>query len=83
MNYSGLYNSFKINRNIADIQIQKKSLKIWINLKYGKLHDSENITRNVSETGHWGNGDYEIVLRDNQNIEYIASLIKQAWRYHK
>lgn len=78
-----LYNSFKINRNIADIQIQKKSLKIWINLKYGKLHDSENITRNVSETGHWGNGDYEIVLRDNQNIEYIASLIKQAWRYHK
>lgn len=78
-----LYNSFKMKRNIADIQIQKKALKIWINLKYGELNDFENITRNVSETGHWGNGDYEIIMKDNQNIEYIASLIKESWRYHK
>lgn len=78
-----LYNSFKLKRNIVDILVQKKALKIWINLKYGELNDPENITRNVSETGHWGNGDYEIVMKDNQNIEYIASLIKESWRYHK
>ncbi|WP_429976562.1 DUF5655 domain-containing protein [Enterococcus sp. AZ051] len=78
-----LYNSFKMKRNIVDIEIQKKALKIWINLKYGELNDPENITRNVSETGHWGNGDYEIIMKDNQDIEYIASLIKESWRYHK
>ncbi|MCH1975821.1 DUF5655 domain-containing protein [Enterococcus hirae] len=78
-----LYNSFKLKQNIVDILVQKKALKIWINLKYGELNDPENITRNVSETGHWGNGDYEIVMKDNQNIEYIASLIKESWRYHK
>lgn len=78
-----LYNSFKLKRNIVDIHIQKKSLKIWVNLKYGELHDFENIARDVSKTGHWGNGDYEIVITDNQNIEYVASLIKQSWRYHK
>ncbi len=78
-----LYNSFKLKRNIVDILVQKKALKIWINLKYGELNDPENITRNVSETGHWGTGDYEIVMKDNQNIEYIASLIKESWRYHK
>ncbi|OOP46000.1 hypothetical protein BHU76_11415 [Enterococcus faecalis] len=78
-----LYNSFKLKRNIVDIQIQKRALKIWINLKYGELNDPENITRNVSDTGHWGNGDYEIIMKNNQNIEYIASLIKESWRYHK
>ncbi|WP_413527617.1 DUF5655 domain-containing protein [Marinilactibacillus psychrotolerans] len=78
-----LYNSFKLKRNIVDIQVQKNALKIWVNLKYRKLHDFENVARDVSNTGHWGNGDYEITIQDNQNIEYIASLIKQSWRHHK
>lgn len=78
-----LYNSFKLKRNIVDIQVQKNALKIWVNLKYGKLHDFENVARDVSNTGHWGNGDYEITIQDNQNIEYLASLIKQSWRHHK
>lgn len=78
-----LYNSFKLKRNIVDIQIQKSALKIWINLKSGQLNDSRNLSKNVSEIGHWENGDYEFVMKDNQDIEYIASLIKQSWKYHK
>ncbi|MFC0460657.1 DUF5655 domain-containing protein [Enterococcus villorum] len=78
-----LYNSFKLKRNIVDIQIQKNALKIWINLKIGQLNDSRNLARNVSDIGHWGNGDYEFVMKNNQDIEYIASLIKQSWQYHK
>lgn len=72
------YIAFKKNSNIADICIQKKGLKIWINLKKGQLEDPKNIMRDVSEMGHWGNGDYEIVVTDTENIEYIMSLIKQA-----
>lgn len=78
-----LYNSFKLKRNIVDIHIQKNALKLWINLKAGELNDPENMARDVSQTGHWGNGDYEIILKDNQNIEYIASLIKQAWKHYR
>ncbi|MFZ4868187.1 DUF5655 domain-containing protein [Enterococcus entomosocium] len=78
-----LYNSFKLKRNIVDIHIQKNALKIWINLKTGQLNDSRNVARNVSEIGHWGNGDYEIVIKDNLEIEYIASLIKQSWLNYK
>ncbi|WP_444647880.1 DUF5655 domain-containing protein [Flavobacterium columnare] len=72
------YIAFKKNSNIADICIQKKGLKIWINLKKGQLEDPKNIMRDVSEMGHWGNGDYEIVVTDTENIEYIMSLVKQA-----
>lgn len=78
-----LYNSFKLKRNFVDIEIRKKSLKIWVNMRLGDLNDSRNLARDVSKIGHWGNGDYEILMEDDQEIEYIASLIKQSWKYHK
>lgn len=73
-----LYIAFKKNSNIIDIQIQNKQLKIWINLLKGELDDPKKLTRDVSKTGHWGNGDYELIVKDTKNLEYIMSLIKQA-----
>ncbi|HHV6379152.1 TPA: hypothetical protein ACUMEP_001739, partial [Haemophilus influenzae] len=57
---------------------QQKNLKIWINLPYGELDDPKNLAQNVSNTGHWGNGDYEIAVESTQYLEYVMSLIKQA-----
>lgn len=34
--------------------------------------------KDISSIGHWGNGDYELVVNDTKNIEYIMSLIKQT-----
>jgi len=73
-----LYIAFKKDKNISDLVITRKGIRIFINLKKGQLDDSKNITRDVSETGHWGNGDYEVFVNDTQNIEYIMSLIKQV-----
>lgn len=72
------YIAFKKETNITDIGIQRSGLKIWINQKKGQLDDPKNLTRDVSNTGHWGNGDYEIVVTNTDNLEYIMSLIKQA-----
>lgn len=72
------YIAFKKGKNISDITILKKSLKIWINLKKGKLDDPKKIMEDVSEKGHWGNGDYQISVDSDKNLEYIMSLIKQA-----
>lgn len=70
--------SFRFGGIICDIHIQKKGLKMWINLKKGKLDDPKQITRDVSATGHWGNGDYELIISNTANLEYIMSLVKQA-----
>lgn len=72
------YIAFKKETNITDICIQRSGLKIWINQKKGQLDDPKSLTRDVSSTGHWGNGDYEIVVTNTDNLEYIMSLIKQA-----
>ncbi|MFL0270111.1 DUF5655 domain-containing protein [Candidatus Clostridium radicumherbarum] len=71
-----LYNK----RVMVDIHLQKKALKIWLNTKSGTLDDPRNIARDVSRTGHWGNGDYEIQISNDEDIEYIFSLIKQLYK---
>lgn len=78
-----LYVAFVSGTNIADIHVQKKALKIWINLRKGELNDSRGLTRDVSGTGHWGNGDYELQVKNDEDLEYIMSLIKQSLRKNK
>jgi len=68
----------KDSKVFTDICILKNSLKIWINLKKGKLDDPKHLAEDVSEKGHWGNGDYHIQVETDKDLEYIMSLIKQA-----
>jgi predicted transport protein len=77
------YIAFVSGSNIADIHIQKKALKMWINLFKGELDDPKELTRDVANIGHWGNGDYELQIRDDENIDYIMSLIKQSYKKNK
>lgn len=72
------YIAFKKGSNISDIEIQKKSLKIFINAKIGSLDDPKGIAKNVSNIGHRGNGDYQIQIENDNDLEYIMSLIKQV-----
>jgi len=75
-----LYIAFtKNSSNFVDIEIQKKALKIYINLQIGKLEDPKNIARDVSKIGTWGNGDYLIKIENDNDFEYIMSLIKQSY----
>ena len=77
------YIAFVAGRNVIDILPQKKALKMWINMSKGELDDTKGITRDVSTTGHWGNGDYEIQIKDDENLEYILSLVKQSIKKNK
>lgn len=77
------YIAFVAGRNVIDILPQKKALKMWINMNKGELDDTKGITRDASTTGHWGNGDFEIQIKDDENLEYILSLVKQSIRKNK
>ena len=77
------YIAFVSGSNVVDIHIQKNALKMWLNLQQGDLDDPKEIARDVSSVGHWGNGDYEIVMRTDEELEYVLSLIKQSLRKNK
>lgn len=78
-----LYIAFVSGSNVVDIHIQKKTFKIWINMQKGELDDPKNLMRDVSSTGHWGNGDYELQINSDENLEYILSLIRQSYKKNK
>ena len=68
----------KDGHNIASIEVQQRNLKLFINVKSGKLDDPKRLARDVATIGHFGSGDYEIKVADDRNLEYIMSLVKQA-----
>ena len=73
------YIGFVKDRNICSMFIQKKKIKLWINMKKGELNDGQGIMRDVSHIGHHGIGDYETLIDNDDDIEYILSMIKQSY----
>ena len=76
-----LYVAFTVNgSNFVDVAIQKKALKLWINLFRGELEDPYNLARDVANIGHHGNGDYELTVSGPDKLDYIVMLIKQSYQ---
>jgi predicted transport protein len=73
-----LYVAFKKGKNLIDFTLQKKSLKMCVNAKYGTIEDTKGLAKDVSSIGHYGNGDYEIQVTNDNDLEYIMSLVKQV-----
>ena len=78
-----VYIAFVSGRNVVDILPQRKALKVWLNLNKGELDDPKGIFKDVSSTGHWGNGDYEMKINNDDDLEYVLSLIKQSLKKNK
>ncbi|HCC03559.1 MAG TPA: hypothetical protein DEP51_01690 [Clostridiales bacterium] len=77
------YIAFKGRTNIVDIEFTKNKLKIDINMKKGTLEDLLNITEDISEIGHWGNGDYRVILNNSNDIDTLIPLIKQSLKVNR
>ncbi len=74
------YIAFRSKTNITDVVVLQKSLKIYLNLAKGKLDDPKKLARDVSSVGHWGNGDYQIQITSDDELEYIVSLVRQSYK---
>ena len=80
------YIAYKTSTNFVDIVIMKSGLKIFLNVKSGQLNDPHSLARDLTAPkpiGHWGNGDYEIKIENDKNIEAVMSLIKQSYDLNK
>ena len=73
------YVAFVHKRNFVDIVVWKSSLSLYLNMKKGTLYDHQNMARDVSNVGHWGNGDYEVKITKSTDIGYVLSLIRQSY----
>ena len=77
------YIGFKLRKKvITDVELQRKQLRIRINLKKGQLDDPRNLFEDVSNKGHWGLGDYEAKINTTSDVDYLMSLIKQSYNFY-
>jgi predicted transport protein len=73
------YIGFQRDRPFVDVIFGSSHLLIMVNLKKGELEDPRGVTEDVSEKGHWGNGDYRFRLRPGDDLDYPMTLIRQSY----
>lgn len=83
MDVKKVYIAFKGRKNITDIEFNQNKLKVYINLKKGMLEDPLNIAQDITEIGHWGNGDYRVEVSSEEDIDNVMPLIKQSLKVNK
>ncbi|GAA7641133.1 DUF262 and DUF1524 domain-containing protein [Helicobacter pylori] len=72
------YISYMFDKNFVDIVVQTKDLKLYLNMPFNELQDEKNLARDMTNKGHFGNGNIEVKLETKENIPYCLGLIKQA-----
>lgn len=80
------YIAYKTSTNFVDIVVMQYGLKIFLNVKSGKLNDPQNLARDLTKpksVGHWGNGDYEVKFENESEADAVFSLIKQSYDFNK
>ncbi len=80
------YIAYKTSTNFADVVVKQYGLKIFLNVKSGQLKDPKNLARDLAKPkaiGHWGNGDYEVKLESEKELDAVFELIKQSYDLNK
>ena len=49
-------------------------------MKKGELDDPKNLCRDITTIGHYGNGDYDIRINENTDLDYVMFLINQSYK---
>lgn len=52
-------------------------------MPFEAINDPKKMGINVTDIGHWGNGDVRIKLQSLDQIEYVMFLVKQSFDYQK
>ena len=74
-----LYIAYKTTRNFCEVQIQDSQIKMFLDVPLKELDDPKKKARDVSDVGHWGTGDVQVILNSLEDMEYVASLIRQSY----
>lgn len=76
------YIAYKTTSNFADVEPQKKRLRITLNLPFNEIDDPKGLCKNLTGIGHYGNGDVEISLTSSDQLDDAMDLIRQSFERH-
>lgn len=77
--YKKLYVAYKLDTNFADIVFQKQRLRISINMKFSDIIDTNCICKDITGIGRWGNGDVELFMEHQDELDQVMEIVKQSF----
>ena len=77
--YKKLYVAYKLDTNFVYIIIQKERLRMVVNMKFSDIIDPNDICRDITGIGSWGNGDVELFMEHKDELDQIMEIVKQSF----
>lgn len=78
--YTKCYVAYKYDyNNFIEIIIYKNSVDIVMDMEFESIMDEKGICKNITSMGKWGTGNIQVKVKEDADIEYIMSLIKQSF----
>jgi hypothetical protein len=72
--------NYLIGKNIfCSVHITKSGLRIWLKLIYSRLDDPPANVRDVSNVGHWGAGDVEVAVNNQEHLKAAKLYISDSF----
>lgn len=78
-----LYIAFKTTTNFVDVVPQSSRLRLSLNMAFADLEDPRGLADDVTGLGRWGNGDVQIGLSAQDQLDYVMMLVKQSYDQHR
>jgi uncharacterized protein with ParB-like and HNH nuclease domain/predicted transport protein len=72
------YVAYKAETNFVDVVPQAKRLRLSLNMPFHEVDDPKGYCVDISNVGHWGNGDVEVGLNTLDELPYVLGLIRQS-----
>ena len=77
--FKKLYIAYKLDANFVDIIIQKERLLIVVNMKFSDIIDPNGIFRDITDVGRWVNGDVELFMEHQNELDQVMEIVKQSF----
>jgi predicted transport protein len=79
-----LYTAFRKLRNFVCVQVTSPQrdphLKLYLNIPPASFDPLEGISRDMTDIGHWGTGDLELTIRNQQEWDRVVHFVERAYQ---
>ena len=73
------YIAFKRNGNFASVKVHTDGLIVFTKADFNSITLKEGFTKDMRGVGHHGTGDLKITVRNKQDLERAAPLLKKSY----
>jgi predicted transport protein len=73
------YVAYKAETNFVDVVSQAKRMKLTLNMPFAEINDPKQLCRDVTNVGHYGNGDVEVSLKSLDELPHVMGLVRQSY----